>query len=89
MITLAMVALDNVARVYNGKSGCMCGCNGSYDTPESNPRRARMLMNRVLKNPAVAYCATSHSIYMDTETRSTVVYLTEATAAVAVAQEPL
>ena len=76
-------------RLSTGKSGCMCGCNGSYDTPLSNPRRARMLMNRVLKNPAAAYCATSHSIYLDTETRSTVVYLTEAAAAVAGAQEPL
>ena len=24
--------IDRVTRVYNGKIGCMCGCNGKYST---------------------------------------------------------
>ena len=24
--------IKNVTRVYNGKIGCMCGCNGKYST---------------------------------------------------------
>ena len=24
--------IQNVTRVYNGKIGCMCGCNGKYST---------------------------------------------------------
>lgn len=70
-----MFTLDNVTRVYNGRRGCMCGCKGSYDTPESNPSRSRNLLNRVLKNPDTRYCRHSHSLYLDTDTRSTVVYL--------------
>lgn len=24
--------ISNITRVYNGKIGCMCGCNGKYTT---------------------------------------------------------
>lgn len=24
--------ISNVTRVYNGRTGCMCGCNGKYST---------------------------------------------------------
>ena len=27
-----MLNLENVTRVYNGRPGCMCGCNGKYST---------------------------------------------------------
>jgi hypothetical protein len=27
-----MISLQQVTRVYNGKIGCMCGCNGKYTT---------------------------------------------------------
>jgi hypothetical protein len=30
-----MLNIENITRVYNGKIGCMCGCNGKYTT---NPR---------------------------------------------------
>lgn len=26
------LSIENVTRVYNGKIGCMCGCNGKYST---------------------------------------------------------
>lgn len=36
----------NVVRVYSGKSGCMCGCNGSYREEE---RSKKNMLTRVLK----------------------------------------
>ena len=27
-----MLDISNITRVYNGKLGCMCGCNGKYST---------------------------------------------------------
>jgi len=29
-----MIEFDKVFRSYNGKRGCMCGCNGKYSLPE-------------------------------------------------------
>jgi hypothetical protein len=31
-----MIKRENVIRVYSGKSGCMCGCNGTYSKPKSS-----------------------------------------------------
>lgn len=27
-----MLDVSKITRVYNGKGGCMCGCNGKYST---------------------------------------------------------
>ena len=27
-----MLNINNIVKVYNGKFGCMCGCNGKYST---------------------------------------------------------
>ncbi len=27
------ITLEQVSKSYNGKSGCMCGCNGNYTLP--------------------------------------------------------
>jgi hypothetical protein len=37
----------NVVRVYSGKSGCMCGCNGSYREEE---RSKKNMLTRILKS---------------------------------------
>lgn len=31
-----MLDLSNIIKVYNGKVGCMCGCNGYYKVPAVN-----------------------------------------------------
>ena len=31
-----MLNLNNILKVYNGKVGCMCGCNGYYRVPAVN-----------------------------------------------------
>ena len=28
-----MIIFENVTKSYNGKRGCMCGCNGDYSIP--------------------------------------------------------
>jgi len=30
-----MIKFEDVSKSYNGKSGCMCGCNGNYSIPSS------------------------------------------------------
>jgi hypothetical protein len=30
------LTLENVIRTYNGRSGCMCGCNGKYSIHDAN-----------------------------------------------------
>ena len=32
-----MIKRQNVIRVYSGKSGCMCGCNGTYSKSKVSP----------------------------------------------------
>ncbi len=27
--------ISNIVKVYNGKRGCMCGCNGKYSYTET------------------------------------------------------
>ena len=31
-----MLDLNKILKVYNGKMGCMCGCNGYYKVPAVN-----------------------------------------------------
>ncbi len=33
MINATPITIDQIFKSYNGKSGCMCGCNGSYTLP--------------------------------------------------------
>lgn len=58
------ISFDKVIKVYNGKSGCMCGCNGTYSTTsvakengikeiehtDVNDRRAKMMINKLVKD---------------------------------------
>lgn len=65
-----MLNLSNIVKVYNGRFGCMCGCNGKYsytadgaknhspgyDVSDSvNERSVRIIANKVLSNPNVKY----------------------------------
>lgn len=54
---------SNIVKVYNGKCGCMCGCNGKYSynpghteyTSEINPRSVKIIAKKVLLNPNVKF----------------------------------
>ena len=57
--------ISNIAKVYNGKLGCMCGCLGKYSYNEgvehedwqgnTNVRSVKIIAKKVLTDPNVQY----------------------------------
>jgi len=53
--------ISNVAKVYSGKRGCMCGCKGKYSYNEGTPREdwqapvnvrsVKVIAGKVLNHP--------------------------------------
>jgi hypothetical protein len=58
--------ISNIAKVYNGRIGCMCGCGGKYSYTEDgaknfgpgynvddmvNERSVKIIAKKVLNNP--------------------------------------
>lgn len=76
-----MLNVVDTVRSYSGKPGCMCGCNGNYNEGE---RARKMAMTALLKDPAVRLQSWKESggdagcVYVDTPTRTRVLYLTAA-----------
>jgi len=79
--------IENVKRAYNGKTGCMCGCNGNYKTmhPElarcSNDEVSKASVsrrfNKVLNSEHAIVLTTNtneYIVYLDYNERSTVLY---------------
>ena len=65
-----MLNISKIVKVYNGKMGCMCGCNGKYSytadgskkynpgydvTDSVNERSVRIITKKVLANPNVKF----------------------------------
>jgi hypothetical protein len=65
-----MLDISKIVKVYNGRCGCMCGCNGKYSytakgavehspgydvTDSVNERSVRIIAKKVLSNPNVQY----------------------------------
>ena len=65
-----MLNVSNIVKVYNGRCGCMCGCNGKYsytadgaknygpgyDVSDSvNERSVLIMAKKILANPNVKY----------------------------------
>jgi hypothetical protein len=65
-----MLDISKIVKVYNGKIGCMCGCNGKYsytadgaanygpgyDVSDSvNERSVRIITKKILANPSVEF----------------------------------
>ena len=40
--------MQDVIRIYSGKPGCMCGCQGKYYTPQD--RGFKRVLNKFLAN---------------------------------------
>jgi hypothetical protein len=76
-----MLTLEHTVRSYSGKPGCMCGCNGTYNEGE---RARKMAVTALLKNPAVRVQSWKESggdagcLFVETPTRTRVLYLTPA-----------
>lgn len=43
--------METITKVYSGRPGCMCGCQGKYYTPED--RGFKRVVNRLLNWPNV------------------------------------
>ena len=65
-----MLNVSNIVKVYNGRCGCMCGCNGKYsytadgaknygpgyDVSDSvNERSVLIMAKKILANPNVVF----------------------------------
>ena len=77
-----MLTVDQTVRSYSGRPGCMCGCNGNYN---EGTRARKMAMTQLLKNPAVRLQSWNQGrgddagcLFVETETRNRVLYLTAA-----------
>jgi hypothetical protein len=74
-----MLTVDQTTQSYSGRPGCMCGCQGTYN---EGTRARKMAMTSLLKNPAVRLQAWKPSddagcLFVDTDTRTRVLYLTQ------------
>ena len=77
-----MINVNDTVRSYSGKKGCMCGCNGSYNEGE---RARKLALTHILKQDfqvenfnTTDKDGTRGCIYVESETRNRVLYLTEA-----------
>ena len=82
-----MLDINKIAKVYSGRKGCMCGCNGKYsytargavenspgyDVSDSvNERSVKIIAKKVLSNPAVQY--EEDYAFVETDSRIQVVF---------------
>ncbi len=65
-----MLDINKIVKVYSGRCGCMCGCNGKYSytadgaanygpgydvSDKVNERSVRIITKKILSNPNVRY----------------------------------
>ena len=77
-----MFNLDNVAKVYTGKRGCMCGCNGKYSYAEGvqhedwqgkvSARSVKIIANKVLRDPNTNYTESPEYCFVEDRERNTI-----------------
>lgn len=76
-----MLKLEHTVRSYSGAHGCMCGCKGKYSESD---RARKMAITQLLKDPTVRLqtwpplSEAAGCVFVDTPTRTRVLYLTEA-----------
>ena len=81
--------LGKVMKVYSGKPGCMCGCNGhyrvasahakaaGYDADDVSDRSVKIIFNKIIKDPAHKFDADANCVYVQTATRNLVAYFAD------------
>jgi len=77
--------LQNIVKVYNGKMGCMCGCNGKYSYTEDgaknfgpgydvmdsvNERSVKIIANKVLNNPLANREESTEYVFVEDRARN-------------------
>jgi hypothetical protein len=72
-----MLTVNHTTQSYAGKLGCMCGCNGNYNTSE---RARKSAITALLKHSDVKLYAwlndSEGCLSVETETRNRALYLT-------------
>ena len=81
-----MLDFTRVAKVYNGRIGCMCGCLGKYSYNEGVPhedwqgavstRSVKIIAKKVLTNPKANWDESKEYVFVEDRTanRIQVVY---------------
>jgi hypothetical protein len=74
------VNINNIAKVYSGKIGCMCGCNGKYSYNEGVPhedwqgkvstRSVKIIAGKVLSNPNANYGESAEYVFVEDRERN-------------------
>ena len=75
-----MFDISRIARVYNGRIGCMCGCNGKYSYNEGVPhedwqgevnvRSVKIIAGKVFKNPKANYTESPTYVFVEDRARN-------------------
>jgi len=85
-----MLKVEHTVRSYSGKPGCMCGCMGTYN---ESARVRKMAITQMTKDSEVRLQTWDHNddsdagcLYIRTETRNRVLYLTREGVDAALAQ---
>lgn len=85
-----MLDISKVAKVYNGKIGCMCGCNGKYSYNEGvsredwqgavSVRSVKIIAKKVMSDPRANFDESSEYVFVEDRAKGTikVVYFKEA-----------
>ena len=78
---MTQITVADTVRSYSGKVGCMCGCQGTYNESE---RARKLAITQILKQnwnvqdfEHVDNLGTAGCIYVESDTRNRVLYLTE------------
>ena len=76
-------AFENVDKAYNGRQGCMCGCNGDYAYTHNdkedwqgdvNMTKVKRRYNKVMNSENKVVDVYASCVYVDDGDRTTVVY---------------
>lgn len=81
---MTAVDISNVAKVYSGKRGCMCGCNGKWSYNEGvsrhswqgdvSVRSVKIIAGKVLRDANVKRDENANCAYVETDSRILAVY---------------
>ena len=77
--------MRTIAKVYSGKMGCMCGCNGKYSysargaveaspgydvSDKVNERSVKIIAGKVLKNPLANRTESEDYVFVEDRARN-------------------
>ena len=83
------INISNIAKVYNGKCGCMCGCNGKYSYNEGvahedwqgevNTRSVKIIAKKVITSDKANWKESNGYVFLEDRARNKlqVVYFKE------------